>query len=135
MDRPLRIAVADDEPDIRDYFRRMLPRLGHEVVAVAGDGRELVEQCRAACPDLVITDVCMPELDGAEAAEAVCRERPTPFILLSAYFGRSRPRCAEGEHFVGRLGKPIRQADLLALLGLARERCRGREAPSRAVLP
>ena len=46
MTQPLRIAVADDEPDVRDYFRRILPRLGHQVVAVARTGRELVEQCR-----------------------------------------------------------------------------------------
>ncbi len=57
MSEPLRIAVADDEPDMRDYFARILPRLGHQVVAQAHDGRELVEQCRAAQPDLVITDI------------------------------------------------------------------------------
>jgi CheY-like chemotaxis protein len=48
MTRALRIAAADDEPDVRDYFRWLLPRLGHQVVAVAQTGRELIEQCRAA---------------------------------------------------------------------------------------
>ena len=42
----LRIAVADDEPDMREYFERILPRLGHEVVSVAATGTELVEHCR-----------------------------------------------------------------------------------------
>jgi CheY-like chemotaxis protein len=46
MTRQLRIVVADDEPDVRDDFRRILPRLGHQVVARTG--RELVERCRAA---------------------------------------------------------------------------------------
>ena len=50
MNRSLRIAVADDEPDMRDYFQQILPRLGHEVVAVAENGRELVEQCRDRGP-------------------------------------------------------------------------------------
>ena len=36
--RSLRIAVADDEPVVRDYFCRILPLLGHEVVAVAANG-------------------------------------------------------------------------------------------------
>ena len=35
MNRALRIAVADDEPDMRDYFRKSLSRLGHTVVVVA----------------------------------------------------------------------------------------------------
>ena len=38
MNQPLRIAVADDEPDMRDYFTRILPLLGHQVVASAEDG-------------------------------------------------------------------------------------------------
>ena len=39
MNRSLRIAVADDELDMRDYFQQILPRLGHQVVAVAKTGR------------------------------------------------------------------------------------------------
>ena len=85
MSRALRIAVADDEPDVRDYFRRILPRLGHQVVVAARTGRELVEQCRAARPDLVITDIKMPDLDGIEAAVALGRDEPVPVILVSAY--------------------------------------------------
>jgi response regulator NasT len=46
MTEPLRIAVADDEPDMRDYFARILPRLGHQVVASAANGEELVARCR-----------------------------------------------------------------------------------------
>ena len=54
----------DDEADMRYYLQKILPLLGHEVVAVAENGRQLVEQCRASHPDLVITDIKMPELDG-----------------------------------------------------------------------
>jgi two-component system, response regulator PdtaR len=68
MSQALRIAIADDEPDMRDYFQQVLPRLGHTVVAVAQNGRELVELCRTKNPDLVITDIKMPEMDGIDAA-------------------------------------------------------------------
>ncbi|HYT92270.1 MAG TPA: response regulator transcription factor, partial [Gemmataceae bacterium] len=85
MTHPLRIAVADDEPDMRDYFRKILSHLGHQVVAVAANGRELIDLCRATLPDLVITDIKMPEMDGIEAAVALYGEHPVPIILVSAY--------------------------------------------------
>jgi two-component system, response regulator PdtaR len=85
MTKPLRIAVADDEPDVRDYFRRILPVLGHTVVVAAADGSELVASCREEKPDLIIADVRMPVMDGDEAIHEICRDRPTPFILVSAY--------------------------------------------------
>jgi response regulator NasT len=81
----MRIAVAEDEPDVRDYFRRILPQLGHQVVGVAADGEELIELCRQELPDLVITDLRMPGMDGDQAMKVVCTERPTPCIFVTAY--------------------------------------------------
>lgn len=85
MNKALRIAIADDEPDVRDYFQRILPRMGHEVVGTAANGQQLIELCREHKPDLIIADIRMPELDGDVAIREICSERPTPFILISAY--------------------------------------------------
>jgi response regulator NasT len=71
MSRSLRIAVADDELDMLDFYQRILPQSGHTVVAVAATGRELVQQCSEQHPDLIITDIRMPNMDGIEAAIAV----------------------------------------------------------------
>ncbi|HRX78261.1 MAG TPA: response regulator, partial [Pirellulaceae bacterium] len=71
MESRLRIAVADDEPDMQEYFEKILPRLGHEVVSIAETGRQLVEHCETLNPDLVITDIKMPDMDGIEAATAI----------------------------------------------------------------
>jgi two-component system, response regulator PdtaR len=122
MSTSLRIAVADDEEDMRDYFRKCLKRLGHQVVAVAQSGRELVELCRAVRPDLVITDIKMPELDGIDAAVAIYRERPVPVILVSAYHDAALSERAEADHVLGYLVKPIKQADLETVVALARRR-------------
>jgi CheY-like chemotaxis protein len=81
----LRIAVADDEVEMRDFFEKVLPRFGHQVVSVAENGKQLIEHCRELSPDLVITDIKMPELDGIEASTQICQERPVPIILVSAY--------------------------------------------------
>ena len=119
---PLRIAVADDEPDMREYFQKSLLRLGHKVVAVAQNGRELVEQCRALHPDLVITDIKMPDMDGIEAAIQIYRERPVPVILVSAFHDATLIERAEADHILGYLVKPIKQADLEPVIGLAMRR-------------
>ena len=115
----LRVAVADDEPDMREYFQKSLSRLGHKVVAVIHNGRELVEQCRALHPDLVITDIKMPDMDGIEAAIQIYRERPVPVILVSAYHDATLIERAEADHILGYLVKPIKQADLEPAINLA----------------
>ena len=112
MKRGMRIAVAEDEPDVRDYFRRILPQLGHNVVGVAADGGELVELCRSQLPDLVITDLRMPGMDGDQAMHVVWSERPTPCIFISAY---SKP-LQIGDHRDGIscvfLTKPVSRDEL-----------------------
>ena len=112
MTRILRIAVADDEPDVRDYFQVMLPRLGHQVVATAANGRELIELCRQHKPDLIIADVRMPEMDGDVAIQQICQDCPVPFILISAY---SKPEAMlDGCGSIRRtyLMKPVKRDDL-----------------------
>jgi len=122
MNSSLRIAVADDEPDMRDYFKKSLPRLGHQVIAVAQNGRELVEQCKALRPDLVITDVKMPDMDGIDAAAQIYRDRPVPVIIVSAYHAPELLARAESDHILGYLVKPIEQRDLEPVIVLAMRR-------------
>ncbi|MDR3636507.1 MAG: response regulator [Isosphaeraceae bacterium] len=122
MSRELRIAVADDEPDMQDYFRTILPRLGHTVVAVAGTGRDLVDQCRAMRPDLVITDIKMPDMDGIEASTQLYKDTPVPVILVSAFHDAEFIRRAEADHILAYLVKPIKQADLEPAITIAMRR-------------
>ncbi len=122
MTRSLRIAVADDEPDMRDYFTTILPRLGHEVIYAAGTGRELVELCRLAPPDLVITDIKMPDMDGLEAAARIYKQSPVPVILVSAFHDADFIRRAEADHILAYLVKPIKQADLEPAIAIAMRR-------------
>lgn len=119
MTTPLRIVVADDELDMRDYFRKILPRLGHSIVAAAETGEELIDLCRTHRPDLVITDIKMPGLDGIDAAIKIYEEMPIPFILVSAYSDSKLIERAEADHIMSYLVKPIKQSDLEPAIGLA----------------
>ena len=112
MNKPLRIAVADDEPVVRDYFRRILPLLGHEVVAAAADGAELVKCCGEQHPDLIIADVRMPGMDGDDAVRQICQDRPTPFILVSAYSKFASVPDGIGAVRWEYLTKPVKRDDL-----------------------
>ena len=122
MTTSLRIAVADDEPEMREFFQRVLPRFGHRVVAVAENGAQLVEQCRCLAPDLVITDIKMPVLDGIEACLQICRERPVPLIFVSAYHDPALIERAEADHALAYLVKPIGLADLQPAIAIAMRR-------------
>ena len=122
MNRSLKIAVADDEFDMRDYFQKILPILGHQVVAVAQNGIELVELCAKTHPDLVITDIKMPDMDGIDAATQIYRQAAIPVILVSAYHDADFIRRAEADHIMAYLVKPIKQADLEPAISIATRR-------------
>ncbi len=122
MTHPLRIVVADDEADMREYFQKTLPEMGHEVVGVATSGRELVERCRALQPDLVVTDIKMPDLDGIDAAAEIYHDRPIPVILVSAFYEPDLIERAEQDHIMAYLVKPIKQGDLEPAIAIATQR-------------
>ncbi len=132
MGTSLRIAVADDEPDMQEYFEKVLPRLGHQVVAVAENGKQLVEQCRKLRPDIVITDIKMPELDGIQAATEIFNcGLALPVILVSAFHDQQLIERAEANHVMAYLVKPIKQADLEPAIALAMRRFRQFQALQR----
>jgi response regulator NasT len=120
MTAKLRIAVADDEPDTRDFLERLIPALGHTVSSVAADGRELVEHCTAAPPDLIVADVRMPGLTGPEAVEQVNRVAPVPAILMTGHVDGKAVAKAREVGVLAYLVKPVTEHDLGPAIALAR---------------
>jgi response regulator NasT len=118
----LRVVVADDERDVRQFFQELLTHLGHQVVATAETGRQLIERCRPAAPDLILTDIKMPDMDGLEAAEAVNRDRPVPVIVVSAHSEPELLQRACVGPVMTYLIKPVKPADLQAAIAVATAR-------------
>lgn len=118
----LRIAVADDDRDMRQFLQELLSRLGHQVIAVAESGRQLIEQCRGLNPDLVVTDIKMPDMDGIDAAGEIYKDAPIPVILVSTYHNRELIERAAVNHVLAYLVKPIKETDLEPAIGIAMKR-------------
>jgi response regulator NasT len=132
--RPLRVAVADDDPTTLHHFRALLTCLGHEVVVTATTGQQLVEGCREAAPDLVITDVKLPDLDGIAAAEQANAERPVPVVLVTAYTEAGLlARAVAAAPVMAYLVKPVKACELAAAARLAVARFGERQQALRAL--
>jgi CheY-like chemotaxis protein len=104
-----RILVVDDEPDLRYILRRILERADHEVVD-AGHGAAALEVVRRSRLDLIITDMMMPVMGGAELIRQLRADPETARIPILA--ATSDVQLATGADAV--LSKPYRSADLLA---------------------
>jgi len=117
-DRAARILVADDNADMRDYLARILGQT--YAVETVGDGQRALDRVRAHAPDLVLTDVMMPTLDGFGLLAAIRgddRTRSLPVILLSARAGEEARieglQAGADEYLV----KPFSARELLACVG------------------
>jgi len=88
----IRVVLADDHGIIREGLGRLIASLDDvDVVGLASDGAEAVEQARLTQPDVVLMDLDMPVLDGIEATRRVLAERPeTAVIVLTAFSDRPR---------------------------------------------
>jgi len=107
---PIRIAVAEDEPDVRKTFVRLLEHMGHHVVCAVANGEELINHCQSSEVDIAFVDLDMPIIDGLAAAEIVS-ERGIPVILVSGH-PDARQVVLENEPVVARLQKPASIDDL-----------------------
>jgi DNA-binding NarL/FixJ family response regulator len=86
-ERQIRVLIADDQRVVREGLTMLVGLIdGIEVVATAGSGLEAVERARSATPDVVLMDLRMPEMEGAEATHRIRTELPdTQVLVLTTY--------------------------------------------------
>jgi DNA-binding NtrC family response regulator len=83
LERELSVLVIDDDADLRRSIVSYLDDVGFTVIQASG-GRQGIEQFRLQRPDLVLTDLMMPEVDGLAVVREVTRLSPgTPVVVLS----------------------------------------------------
>jgi DNA-binding NarL/FixJ family response regulator len=83
----IRVLIADDQPVVRDGLAMLLGLIDDvEIVATAADGIEAVERARSERPDIVLMDLRMPRLEGAEATRKILASFPeTRVLVLTTY--------------------------------------------------
>ena len=112
---PRRVLIVEDEVDSAEVLQFVLEAEGH-TVGLASNGREALERLEEVRPDVVVTDLMMPYLDGRQLAHAMAadeRFRTIPVIAMTAAPDSLRPT----DPFVAVVHKPF---DLDVLLGLLR---------------
>jgi CheY-like chemotaxis protein len=110
------ILVVEDDPDMRALIKRTLLNSGYAVNAV-GNGLEAAATCLTSTPDLIISDVHMPRMNGFEMIQ-ILKSEPAmadiPVIFLTADSGGHERGNSLGA--VAYLTKPLRMDDLVATM-------------------
>jgi DNA-binding NtrC family response regulator len=111
-----RILVVDDEENARIGLKKYLEGQRHQVVAAA-DGEEALSQLKVQQPDLVITDVNMPQMSGLVLLERMAQKFPAiPVIMMTAYGGIDGYLQSKNLGVLEYLTKPLRLAELKHLV-------------------
>ena len=108
-----RVLVVDDERQITRMLRTALQSTGY-AVDTAADGAEALRLFQAQPPDLVITDLAMPEMDGLELTRAIRKVAQTPIIVLSVRDADAMKVAALDGGADDYLTKPFSMAELQA---------------------
>ena len=115
-ERPVRVLLADAAPMQRSGLRMVLGAAGSglAVAGEAGDGAEAVELSRRLSPDVLVTDVALPRLDGLAATRAIRDTRlPVRVLILAAHDGDDQVLGAIAAGAAGFLRKDVPPAELV----------------------
>ena len=110
-----RVLIVDDAIFMRNMIKDIFSGSGFEVVGEAANGREALDLMQSAPPDLVLTDINMPDMDGIELARHLLKlPRPPVVVFTTAY--QEHALEAFEVHAVDYLVKPVRVQRLLSAL-------------------
>lgn len=112
------VILADDHAILRDGLRFLLEAAGDiEILSMAANGQEAVEQARLYCPDVIVMDISMPVMSGIEATKHICKIcEHTKVAILSMHHTTEYIQRAMEAGAVGYLLKDSAGAELVAAI-------------------
>jgi response regulator NasT len=104
----LRVIVVEDDDAVRTFLSDVVrERCGHDVVATAANGPDMVRQILSCEPDLVIFDIHLPGMDGLTALHQVTQERPIAAVAVTGDRNLELVRRALEDNILAYLLKPV----------------------------
>ena len=79
-----KVMLVDDEPDILELLEKALNIEGIEYIIKAENGRDAIEKCQTLCPDVIILDIMLPDMDGYEVCRQIRAISHCPILFLSS---------------------------------------------------
>ena len=112
------VLTVDDSPSIRQMIKVVLEPAGHRIIE-AGDGKEGLAKAQSSRPDMVITDLNMPLMNGLELIRAL-RKLPSltglPIVFLTTESSDAVKQEAKSAGATGWITKPFKPEQLLAVV-------------------
>ena len=117
--KPLNIIIAEDDFIICQDVKRMLTKIGHQVIGEVSNGLDAVSKTLELEPDLVMMDIKMPGIDGLEASKRIQDKRSTPVVVLTSYDDEELAKKAADNGVSAFLIKPTNEKELKRVIMLA----------------
>ena len=109
------ILICDDEPLAVERLSRLVTQLGHQVIATAQHGVEVLDLVQRFEPDVVLLDIQMPEMDGLTCAQHLAHFNPMPAIVFCTAYDEHALQAIQSQA-QGYLLKPIAKQELETVL-------------------
>ncbi|QDU49234.1 putative transcriptional regulatory protein pdtaR [Gimesia panareensis] len=118
----LQILIAHSSHKTLTTIENAVSRLGHEIIDTVQTGEAMMKACEAQRPDLVISGVRMPDMDGIRALTLIGAEVPLPGIIVTPKSDLELVETAALDHIMAWLVEPIRTIDLAPTILLVHRR-------------
>jgi two-component system chemotaxis response regulator CheY len=111
----MRVLIVEDTDSVRFALRLAMEYLGHEVVGVANDGQEALEEYQRVQPEVVLMDVRMPRMDGLTCTSLLAKQYPNVRVVIVTG-GRTSEHEAREAGALGFVEKPFEVEQLGRLI-------------------
>ncbi|MDD5388598.1 MAG: PAS domain S-box protein [Gallionellaceae bacterium] len=120
---PTRILIVEDDPDAAQLLEGLLRAAHHQIIGIAGNGREALRLAASTRPDLVIMDIVLQgDLDGIETAAILAERQDVPVLYLTAHSDDALYARARATSPLAYLHKPFEERELQRAIDVALDR-------------